>query len=156
MLGPELVRQTTEKVALIRERILAAQSRQKSYADKRRRPLEFQVGDLVMLKVSPMKGVQRFGRRGKLAPRYIGPFQILERIGAVSYRLDLPASMSSIHKVFHVSMLKKHLHDEEQQRVLDAPEIELQEDLTIIEIPVCILVREEKRLRNKAISLVKV
>ena len=125
MLGPELVRQTTEKVALIRERILAAQSRQKSYADKRRRPLEFQVGDLVMLKVSPMKGVQRFGRRGKLAPRYIGPFQILERIGAVSYRLDLPASMSSIHSVFHISMLKKHLHDEEQQRVMDAPEIEL-------------------------------
>ena len=86
MLGPKLVRQTTKKVALIRERILAAQSRQKSYADKRRRPLEFQIGDLVMLKVSPMKGVQLLGRRGKLAPRYIGSFQILERIGAVSYR----------------------------------------------------------------------
>ena len=122
MLGPELVRQTTEKVALIRERILAAQSRQKSHADKRRRPLEFQVGDSVMLKVSSMKGVQRFGRRGKLAPRYIGPFRILERIGAVSYRLDLPASMSSIHNVFHISMHKKHLHDGKQQRVLDASE----------------------------------
>nr|ABD63160.1 pol protein, putative [Asparagus officinalis] len=121
MLGPELVGQTTEKV-----------------------------GDAVMLKVSPMKGVQRFGRRGKLVPRYIRPFRILECIGAVSYRLDLPASMSSIHNVFHISILKKHLHDEEQQGVLDAPEIELQEALTTIKIPVCILAREEKRLRNKS------
>ena len=96
----ELMRQTTEKVALIRDRILATQSRQKSYADKRRRPLEFQVGDSVMLNVSPMKGVQRFRRRGKLAPRYIGPFRILKCIGVVSYRLDLPASMSSIHNVY--------------------------------------------------------
>ena len=80
----------------------------------------------------------------------------MENIGVVSYGLDLPASMSSIHNVFHVSMLKKHLHDEEQQRVLDTPEIELQEDLTTIEIPVCILVREDKRLRNKVIPLVKV
>ncbi|ONK60367.1 uncharacterized protein A4U43_C08F17550 [Asparagus officinalis] len=103
-----------------------------------------------------MKGVQRFGRRGKLAPRYIGPFRILECIGAVSYRLDLPASMSSVHNVFHISMLKKHLHDEEQQRVLDVPEIELRDDLTTIEIPVSILAREDKRLRNKVIPLVKV
>ena len=103
-----------------------------------------------------MKGVQRFGRRGKLAPRYIGPSWILERIRAVSYRLDLPASMSSVHNVFHISMIKKHLHDEEQQRVMDVPEIELQDDLTTIEIPVSILAREDKRLRNKVIPLVKV
>ncbi|XP_020274978.1 uncharacterized protein LOC109849546 [Asparagus officinalis] len=103
-----------------------------------------------------MKGVQHFGRRGKLAPRYIGPFLIIEHIRAVSYRLDLPASMSSIHDVFHVSMLKKHLRDEEEQQVLDAPEIEIQEDLTTIEIPICILAKEDKKLRNKLIPLVKV
>ena len=109
-----------------------------------------------MLKVSPMKGVQRFGRQGKLAPRYIGPFRIIERIGAVSYRLDLPAQMSSVHDVFHVSMLKKHLRDDEQQRVIKSPEIEIQDDLTVIEVPVCILARENKKLRNKVIPLVKV
>ena len=114
MLGPDLVRETTEKVATIRERILAAQSRQKSYADRRHRPLEFAVGDFVLLKVSPMKGVRRFGKKGKLASRYVGPFRISERIGAVSYRLELPQSLSSVHDVFHISMLRKHLRDGEQ------------------------------------------
>ena len=109
-----------------------------------------------MLKVSPIKGVQRFGRRGKLTPRYVSPFGIIERIGAVSYRLDLPVSMSSVHDVFHVSMLKKHLRDDEQQRVIDSPEIEIQDDLTTVEVPVCILARENKKLRNKVIPLVKV
>ncbi|XP_020249412.1 uncharacterized protein LOC109826804 [Asparagus officinalis] len=118
--------------------------------------LEFQVGDYILLKVSPIKGVQQFGRRGKLSPGYIDPFRIVERIGVVSYRLDILASMSSIHSVFHVSMLKKHLSDKEQQRVLDAPEIELQDNLITIEIPVCIIAREDKRLRNKVIHLVKV
>ncbi|XP_020262586.1 uncharacterized protein LOC109838559 [Asparagus officinalis] len=102
-----------------------------------------------------MKGVQQFGRRGKLAPRYVGLFRITERVGAVSYRLDLPASISSVHDVFHVSMLKKHLRDEEQQRVIDTSEIEIQTDLSTIEVPVCILAREDKRLRNKVIPLVK-
>ncbi|XP_020249247.1 uncharacterized protein LOC109826636 [Asparagus officinalis] len=106
-----------------------------------------------MLKVSPIKGVQRFDRRGKLALRYISPFTIVEHVGAESYRLDLPSSMSG---VFHVLMLKKHLHDWEQQRVIDAPELEIQADLTTIEIPVCILAREDKKLRNKVIPLVKV
>ena len=109
-----------------------------------------------MLKVSPMKGVQHFGRREKLSPRYVGPFRIIERIGAVSYRLDLPASMSSVHDVFHILMLKKHLRDDEQQRVIDSPEIESQDDLTTVEIPVCILARDYKKLRNKVIPLVKV
>ncbi|XP_020262728.1 uncharacterized protein LOC109838713 [Asparagus officinalis] len=103
-----------------------------------------------------MKGVQRFDRRGKLTPRYIGLFLISERIGAISYWLDLPASMSSIHDVFHVSMLKKHLRDDEEQRVLDAPKIEIQEELTTIEIHVCILAKEDKKLRNKVIPLIKV
>jgi transposase InsO family protein len=156
LLGPDIVRETTDKVALIRGRILAAQSRQKSYADQRRRPLEFQVGDFVMLKVSPMKGVRRFGRKGKLAPRYVGPFRISERIGAVSYRLELPASLAGVHDVFHISMLRKHLRDEEQDRVADLTDVEIQSDVSTVEHPVCILAREEKKLRNKVIPLVKV
>lgn len=90
MLGPELVQETTEKIALIRKRLATGQSRQKSYADQRRKDLEFEVGEHVFLKVSPMRGVMRFGKKGKLAPQFIGPFEILERIGAVAYRLALP------------------------------------------------------------------
>ncbi|XP_020272335.1 uncharacterized protein LOC109847519 [Asparagus officinalis] len=101
-------------------------------------------------------GVQRFGRWGKLALRYVGPFRLIEHVGAISYRLDLYASMLSVHDVFHVSMLKKHLRDEEQQRVIDALEIEIQDDLTTVEILICILAKEAKKFRNKVISLVKV
>ena len=86
-----------------------AQSRQKSYADKRRKDLEFSVGDMVFLKVAPMKGVMRFGVKGKLSPRFIGPFEILERVGDMAYRLALPPRLSEIHNVFHVSMLKKYV-----------------------------------------------
>ncbi|XP_020272011.1 uncharacterized protein LOC109847180 [Asparagus officinalis] len=103
-----------------------------------------------------MKGVQQFGRWGKLTPRYIGPFRIVERVGAISYRLDLPTSILGVHDIFFVSMLKKHLRDKEQQRVIDASELEIQANLATIEIPVCILVREDKKLRNKVIHLVKV
>ena len=107
LLEPELVRETTEKVALIRERLRTAQSRQKSYADRRRRPLEFNVGDHVFLRVSPKKGLVRFNRGGgKLAPRYIGPFEVLERVGAVAYRLALPPQLGNVHNVFHVSQLR--------------------------------------------------
>ena len=98
-------------MSLIRQRLLTAQSRQKSYADVRRRPLEFEVGDHVFLKVMPNRGVVRFGKRGKLLPRFIGPFEILERVGIVAYRLALPPSMSGVHKVFHVSMLRKYALD---------------------------------------------
>ena len=103
--GPDLIRDTSKKVSLIRQRILKAQIRQKSYADVRRRPLEFEVGDHVFLKVMPKRGAVRFGKRGKLSPRFIGPFEILERVGTVAYRLALPPSMSGVHEVFHVSML---------------------------------------------------
>ncbi|XP_020266777.1 uncharacterized protein LOC109842291 [Asparagus officinalis] len=103
-----------------------------------------------------MKGVKRFGKWGKLFLRYIGPYRIVDRTGAVSYRLDLSASMSGVHDVFHISMLKKHLQDEEQQRVVDVPDLELQTDLTTIETPIIILARENKKLRNKVIPLVKV
>jgi hypothetical protein len=97
---PELILETTEKVTQIRDRLQAARDRQKSYTDQRRKPLEFQVGDKVMLKVWPWKGVIRFGKRGKLNPRYIGPFQIMERIGPVAYRLELPQELSKVNDVF--------------------------------------------------------
>ena len=106
--GPDLVRDTSKNVDLIRKRLLMAQSRQKSYPDLRRRPLEFEVGDHVFLKVMPKRGLVRFGKQGKLSSRYIGPFEILERVGTVAYRLALPPSLSGVHEVFHVSMLRKY------------------------------------------------
>ena len=109
--GPDLIRDTFEKVSLIRKSLLTTQSQQKSYVDVRRRPLEFEVGDHVFLKVMPKRGVVRFGKRGKLSPRFIGPFEILERIGTVAYRLALPPSMSGVHEVFHISMLRKYTPD---------------------------------------------
>ena len=109
--SPDLIRDTSEKVSLIRQHLLTAQSRQKSYADIRRRPLEFEVGDHVFLKAMPKRGVVRFGNRGKLSPRFIGPFEILERVGTVVYWLALPTSMSGVHEVFHISMLRRYTPD---------------------------------------------
>ena len=106
-----MIRDTFEKVSLIRQRLLTAQSRQKSYADMRRRPLEFEVGDHVFLKVMPKRGVVRFGKRGKLSSRFIGPFEILDRVGTVAYRLTLHPSMSGVNEVFHVSMLQRYTPD---------------------------------------------
>ena len=98
--GPELVQETTDKVLQIQERLKTARDRQKSYADRRRKPLEFAVGDKVLLKVSPWKGIMRFGKKGKLSPRFVGPFEILKRVGPVAYQLKLPEEMSGIHDVF--------------------------------------------------------
>ena len=109
--GSDLIRDTSEKVSLIRQRLLTAQSRQKSYVDVRRRPLEFEVGDHVFLKVTPKRGVVRFDKHGKLVSRFIGPFKILKRAGTIAYRLALPPSMSSVHEVFHVSMLRRYNPD---------------------------------------------
>ena len=106
--GPDLIRGTSEKVSLIRQRLLTTQSRQKIYADVRRRPLEFEVGDQSFLNVMPKRRVVRFGKHEKLSPRFIGPFGILERVGTVAYQLALPLSMSGIHVVFHVSMLLRY------------------------------------------------
>ena len=106
--GPDLIRDTSENVGLKQMRLLTAQSRQKSYANRRRQPLEFEVGDHVFLKVRPKRRVVKFGKQGKLAPRYIGPFEGLERVGTVAYRLELPPSLSGVYEVFHVSMLQKY------------------------------------------------
>jgi hypothetical protein len=105
LLGLEIVQDTKDKIALIRKRMLTAQSRQKSYADRRRRNLEFEIGDQVFLKVSPMKGVLHFGKKGKLSPRYVGPFEVKEVVGPVAYRVALPSELAGVHDVFHVSTL---------------------------------------------------
>nr|GEX81586.1 putative reverse transcriptase domain-containing protein [Tanacetum cinerariifolium] len=112
ILGPKLIQETTEKIVQIKQRMQAAHDRQKSYADLKRKPMEFQVRDKVMLKVSPWKGVVRFGKRGKLNPRYVGPFKVLEKIGKVAYKLKLPEELSRVHNTFYVSNLKKFHADE--------------------------------------------
>ncbi|KAL0562073.1 hypothetical protein IC582_002523 [Cucumis melo] len=154
LMGPELVQSTNEAIQKIRSRMHTAQSRQKSYADVRRKDLEFEIGDKVFLKVAPMKGVLRFERRGKLSPRFVGPFEILERIGPVAYRLALPPSLSTVHDVFHVSMLRKYVPD--PSHVVDYEPLEIDENLSYVERPVEVLAREVKTLRNKQIPLVKV
>ena len=138
----------------VRQRLLTAQSRQKSYADVRRKDLEFAASDFVWLKISPMKGVVRFGRRGKLSPRYIGPFEILSRVGDCAYQLTLPPALSAVHNVFHVSMLRKYVLD--ASHVLDFTELGVTLDLTTVEWPVAIVDREERVLRNWMIPFMKV
>ncbi|GJX37594.1 putative reverse transcriptase domain-containing protein [Tanacetum coccineum] len=154
LIGPELVQETTDKVVLIKEKLKAARDRQKSYADNRRKPLEFEVGDRVMLKVSPWKGVIHFGKKGKLAPRYVGPFEILERIGPIAYRLRLPKELSGVHDTFHVSNLKKCLADASLHVPLG--EIKVDKTLCFVEEPVEIIDREVKSLKRSKIALVKV
>ncbi|XP_070015847.1 uncharacterized protein [Nicotiana sylvestris] len=137
-----------------RRSLKAAQSRQKSYSDKRHRELEFMVGDKVFLKVSPMKGVMRFGKKGKLRPRFIGPYEILEKKGNVAYKLALPVELSSVNPVFHVSMLRKYIHDESHIILVDT--IEIKEGLTYEEVPIEILDRQVRKLRTKELASVKV
>jgi hypothetical protein len=141
-------------VQQVRENLRVAQTRQKSYADVHRRELTFVVGDHVYLKVSPMRGIRRFNVRGKLAPRYIGPFKGLERKGEVAYRLGLPSNLSGVHDVFHVSQLKKCLRVPEEQAPLQG--LDVQEDLTYIEHPVKILETSERVTRNKRIKMCRV
>ncbi|GKA94705.1 putative reverse transcriptase domain-containing protein [Tanacetum coccineum] len=152
--GPELIRDTTEKIVQIKNRLLTARSRQKSYADRRLKPLEFEVGDMVLLKVSPWKGVVRFGKRGKLSPRYIGPFKIVARVGPVAYTLELPKELKGIHSTFHVSNLKKCLAEGDVVVLME--EIQLDDKLHMIEEPVEIVDKEVKRLKQSRIPIVKV
>ena len=154
LIGPDLVANAMQKVKIIRERLQAAQDRQKSYANVWQRELEFQEGDRVFLKVSPMKGVMRFGKKGKLAPRYIGPFPIVKRIGKVAYKLDLPESLKAIHPVFHVSLLKKYVPDE--SHILKDEPIQIDPNLTYEEKPIAIVDRQIRKLRSKEVPSVKV
>ncbi|GJY78017.1 putative reverse transcriptase domain-containing protein [Tanacetum coccineum] len=140
LIGPELVQEMTKKIFQIKERLKTARSREKTYADKRRKPLEFKVGDRVLLKVSPWKGVVRFGKKGKLAPRYVGPFEIVECVGPVAYRLKLPQKLSCVHDTFHVSNLKKCLAEPDVQVPLD--KIEIDENLCFVEEPIEIVERK--------------
>nr|GEZ89178.1 putative reverse transcriptase domain, ribonuclease H-like domain, aspartic peptidase domain protein [Tanacetum cinerariifolium]GEZ95331.1 putative reverse transcriptase domain, ribonuclease H-like domain, aspartic peptidase domain protein [Tanacetum cinerariifolium] len=147
--GPKLIHETTEKIVQIKQRIQAARDRQKSYADVRRKPLEFQVGDGVMLKVLPWKGVIRFGKREKLNPRYIGPFKVLAKVGTIAYRLELPQKLSTVHSTFHVSNLKKCLSDEPLAILLD--EIHIIDKLRFVEEQREIMDRKVKRLKQSRI-----
>ncbi|GKE81297.1 hypothetical protein Tco_1551297, partial [Tanacetum coccineum] len=144
-LGPELIQETTEKIIQIKQRMQAARDRQKSYANLKRKPMEFQVGDKVMLKVSPWKGVVRFGKRGKLNPRYVGPFKVLEKVGEVAYKLELPEELSRVHNTFHVSNLKKCHADEPLAVPLDG--FHLDDKLHFVEEPLEVVGREVKRLK---------
>jgi hypothetical protein len=152
--GPEIIEDAEQLVQQVRENLRVAQTRQKSYADVHRRDLTFEVGDYVYLKVSPMRGIRRFNVRGKLAPRYIGPFKVLEWKGEVAYRLELPPNLSGVHDVFHVSRLKKCLRVPEEQAPLEG--LDVQEDLTCTEHPMKILETSERVTRNKKINMCRV
>ncbi|GJZ06092.1 putative reverse transcriptase domain-containing protein [Tanacetum coccineum] len=152
--GPEIVQETTEKIIQIKQRIQAARDRQKSNADLKRKPMEFQVRDRVMLKVSPWKGVVRFGKRGKLNPRYVGPFKVLEKVRAVAYKLELPQELRRVHNTFYVSNLKKCYADEPLAVPLDG--LHIDEKLHFVEEPVKIMDHEVKRLKQSRILINKV
>nr|GEY71456.1 putative reverse transcriptase domain-containing protein [Tanacetum cinerariifolium] len=137
ILGPKLIQETTENIVQIKQRMQAARDRQKSYVDLKRKAMEFQVGDKFMLKVSPWKGVVRFGKRGKLNPRYVGPFKLLEKIGKVAYKLELPEELSRVHHTFHVSNLKKCHADEPLAVPLDG--LHFDDKLHFVEEPVKIM-----------------
>ena len=149
----EIVQKTTENIQRIRERLQTAQSRQKSYADRRCSELEFQVGDYVLLKVAPWKGVIRFRKRSKLGPRFIGPFRVIARVGKVAYRLELAEELQQIHSTFHVSQLRKCLADE--TAIVPLEDIQVDESLNYVERPIAILERKLNKLRNKDIGIVK-
>jgi hypothetical protein len=149
-----MVKETEEKVQKIIHNMKKAQARQKSYADQRRQPLYFLVGDYVYLKISPMKGVSRFGVKGKLAPRYIGPFPILEQCGPVAYRLQLPETLSAIHNVFHVSQLKKCLRVPD--RTIEVTDVVLEPDLTYSEHPIRVLDQKDRVTWRKTLKFYKI
>ncbi|GJW24245.1 putative reverse transcriptase domain-containing protein [Tanacetum coccineum] len=152
--GPAIIHETTEKIVQIKSRIQVARDRQKSYANIRRKPMVFQVGDRVMLKVSPWKGVVRFGKRGKLNPRYVGPFKVIERVRTVAYKLELPQQLSRVHNTFHVSNLKKCLSDE--SLVIPLEELRVDDKLHFVEEPVEVMDREIKQLKRSRIPIIKV
>jgi hypothetical protein len=152
--GPDIMTEAEEKVKQIQANILAAQSRQKSYTDKRRKPLKFEVGDHIYLQVSPMKGVRRFGIKGKLAPRYIGLYPILDKYGPMSYQVELPVKLSGIHNVFHVFQLKRCLKPPTD--VVIEHTLPLKPDLTYKAYPIKILSQQDRVTRNKTTQFYKI
>ncbi|GKF57585.1 putative reverse transcriptase domain-containing protein, partial [Tanacetum coccineum] len=154
ILGPELIQETTERIVQIKQRMQVAHDRQKSYADLKHKLMEFQVGDKVMLKVLPWKGVVHFGKRGKLNPRYVGPFKVLEKVGEVAYKLKLLEELSRVHNTFHVSNLKKCHVDEPLAVLLDG--LHFDDKVQFIEESIEIIDREVKQLKRTHIPLVKV
>ncbi|PKA62512.1 RNA-directed DNA polymerase like [Apostasia shenzhenica] len=151
---PQLVDETAEKIRLIRERIKVAQDRQKKYFDLKHRVIQFEVGDHVFLKVSSMRGVIRFGLNGKLRPRFIGPFEIIEKVGKVAYRLALPPKLASVHDIFHVSSLRKYIFDE--SHVIQHEPLTIRQELSYEEVPERILDRQDRQLRKRTIPFVQV
>jgi hypothetical protein len=154
LLGPELIVEAVDVVRDIRDKLRIAQDRYKHWADAKRRPLVFDKGDKVFLRISPNRGIIRFGKKGKLSPRYIGPFDVIDRVGVVAYRLALPPSLEGVHNVFHVSQLRRYVSD--PSHAVDFSEITVRPDLTYEQLPVEILDRRQKQLRNKTVDLVRV
>jgi len=148
------VQQTTDMVKLAQEKMRVTQSCQKSYHDKRKKPLEFQEGDHICLKVTPTTGVGRAMKSKKLTPRFIGPYQILKRIGPVAYQVALPPFLANLHNVFHVSQLRKYVSD--LSHVIEPDNIQVKDNLTYETSPVRIADRRMKILHEKEIALVKV
>ncbi|WVZ76241.1 hypothetical protein U9M48_024230 [Paspalum notatum var. saurae] len=149
--GPDIIQDAEQQLRIVQENLRVAQSRQRSYVDVRRRDLSFKVDDHVYLKLSPMRGIRRFNMKGKLAPRYIGPFKIPKKKGEVAYRQELPSSLSGVHDVFHVFQLKKCLRVPKEQAPLEG--LEVQEDLTYTEHPVKILHTSERTTGNTRIKM---
>ncbi|GJY41210.1 putative reverse transcriptase domain-containing protein [Tanacetum coccineum] len=152
--SPTIIHETTKKIVQIKSRIQAARDRQKRYANIRRKPIVSQVGDKVMLKVSPWKGVVCFGKRGKLNPRYVGPFKVIERVGIIAYKLELPQQLSRVHNTFHVSNLKKRLSGE--SLVIPLEELCVDDKLHFVEEPVEVMDHEIKQLKRSRIPIIKV
>jgi hypothetical protein len=152
--GPDLVTEAEENIKIIQSNLKTAQSRQKSYANKQRKSLQFEVGDFVYLRVSPTRGVQRFGMKGKLAPRYVGPFEILETCGPVAYRLQLPYQLAAIHNIFHVYQLKKCIKIPTE--VINFQTIKIEPDLSYTEHPIKILDTKERSTRREIVRMFKI
>jgi hypothetical protein len=150
--GPEVVQLTAHKVNVSKKALRVARERQKSYADKKRRPFDFKEGEIVLLKVSPWKGVLRFGKRGKLSPRFIGPFKIIKKVNEQAFQLDLPPELKGIHNTFHVCYLRKCNANEED--VIPLEDVSIDPKRRIVDEPVAIMGRKQKKLRRKIIDLV--
>ena len=152
--GTDLLRESLDKVKFIQEKLLEAQISRKEYAHQKVRDLDFMVAEQVLLKVSPRKGVMRFGKRGKISQRYIGPFEVLKRVGELAYELTLPRGLSGVHPVFHVSMLKRYRGD--GNYIIRWDSVLLDGDLSYEKESVAILDREIRKLRSREIASIKV